>query len=277
MQMRRWAGILATVLLFAAPALSAKTVAITVGGTTTTGDPYYGYNTYPVLKFQPNNVTIDVGDTVEFSSLGGAAHNVHADDGSFRCANGCDGQGGDGTPSDTTWTSSVTFTKAGVFNFHCDQHEAMGMTGTITVNAPAVPIALGGYMSGNWYNANQAGHGFQLELSGTNDMIAIWFVYTPDGSGQNWVYAQGPFDPTSNTVTLPAQILTGAKFPPNFVPGDVHQMGGGLWGHVTFTFADCNNGTVSWHSDLAGYNGENDNPLAITRLTQIGGTTCPGP
>jgi hypothetical protein len=152
----------------------------------------------------------------------------------------------------------------------------MGMVGTITVNAPNVPIALGGYMSGNWYNSNQGGHGFQLELSGSNDMIAIWFVYTPDGSGQNWVYAQGPFDPTSNTVTLPAQILTGAKFPPNFNPADVHQMGGGLWGHITFTFTDCNTGTVSWHSDLAGYNGDNDTPLAITRLTQIGGTTCPG-
>jgi hypothetical protein len=32
---------------------------------------------------------------------------------------------------------------------------------------------------------------------------------------------------------------------------------------------------VSWHSDLPGYNGENDTPLAIQRLTQIAGTTCP--
>jgi hypothetical protein len=48
-----------------------------------------------------------------------------------------------------------------------------------------------------------------------------------------------------------------------------------LWGNLTFAFTDCNNGTVSWHSDLAGYNNANDTPVAIQRITKIAGTTCP--
>jgi hypothetical protein len=48
-----------------------------------------------------------------------------------------------------------------------------------------------------------------------------------------------------------------------------------LWGTLTFTFSDCNNGTMSWHSDVPGYNNANDTPLPIQRLTQIAGTACP--
>ncbi|MHB8447727.1 MAG: hypothetical protein ACYC9P_07365, partial [Rudaea sp.] len=90
----------------------------------------------------------------------------------------------------------------------------------------------------------------------------------------------GSYDTTTNTVTLPAILQTGARFPPNFNPNDVHRVGTGanppdLWGTLTFTFTDCNNGTVSWHSDVPGYNNANDTPLPIQRLTQIAGTTCP--
>ena len=137
------------------------------------------------------------------------------------------------------------------------------------------PILLGGYMSGNWYNPSQGGHGFQLELTSTHEMIAIWFVYTPDGSGQSWIYAESFWDPTKSTVTLPAIILTGARFPPNFNSADVHRQQPQGWGTITFSFSDCNHGTVSWHSDAAGYNNANDTPLPISRLTDIDGASCP--
>ena len=267
---------LCLLLVGASAALPARTVTVDVGGTTTTGDPYNGYDTSPVLMFNPAHITVDVGDTVIFSSLGGAPHNVHADDNSFRCANGCDGQGGNGTPSMDTWTSSVTFTRPGVVNYHCDTHQMQGMTGSITVNGTFAPgMPLGGYLSGNWYNPDQGGHGFQLEMTNTHEMIAIWFVYTPDGSGQSWIYAEGFWDGTKNTVTLPAIILTGAKFPPNFHEADVHRQQDQGWGTLTFTFSDCDHGTASWHTDAPGYNNANDTPLPIVRLTQIAGTRCP--
>ena len=70
-------------------------------------------------------------------------------------------------------------------------------------------------------------------------------------------------------MTLPAILLTGARFPPNFLSSDVHQT---PWGTITFTFTDCNTGTATWTPTLAGYTG---GTLAISRLTQIDGTTCP--
>ena len=275
--------ILRSILVSLALGLSASSMAaevsVNVGGTMMGDGGYGGYGTVdPILMFNPAQMTINVGDTVTFTNQGGAAHNVHADDNSFRCAKGCDGDGagGNGTPSAALWSASVKFTKPGIVNYHCDTHVGMGMSGSIIVNATTAPtVKLGGYMSGNWYNPAQGGHGFQLELTTTNEMIAIWFVYAPDGSGQNWIYAEGFWDATKNTVTLPAIMLTGAKFPPNFNEADVHRVQPQGWGTITFTFNDCNNGTVSWHSDAPGYNNANDTPLAITRLTQIAGTTCP--
>jgi hypothetical protein len=139
----------------------------------------------------------------------------------------------------------------------------------LSQQAATPSIGIDGYLSGNWYNPQQAGHGFQLEMATNDVMVAIWFVYAPDGSGQNWIYAQGNYDKTTNSVTLPAILLTHAKFPPNFVESDVQRTD---WGTLTFTFTDCNNGTVTWNSPLQGYG---VGSLPITRLTQIAGTTCP--
>jgi hypothetical protein len=155
--------------------------------------------------------------------------------------------------------------------------------GPETWSRQSVAITLGGYLSGNWFNSAQPRHGFQLEFTnqpdGTvlseNEMVAIWFVYTPDGTGQqNWIYAQGPYDSTQNTVTLPATIFHGARFPfplTNYNPADVKGSLGD-WGSLTFTFTDCNNGTASWNSMVAGYG---NGSIPITRLTSIQGTTCP--
>ncbi len=82
--------------------------------------------------FSPANVTINAGDTVTFRNNGGN-HNVAADNGSFRCANGCDGQGGNGNPSTASWSFTITFGEAGVVTYNCEVHVGLGMRGTITV------------------------------------------------------------------------------------------------------------------------------------------------
>jgi plastocyanin len=231
----------------------------------------------PNLTFTPANLTINAGDTITFKNAGGF-HNVVVDNGggSFRCAAGCDGQGGNGAPSSASWMATVAFNTAGTFGYHCEIHVSDGMIGTVTVNDVAPPppppppsITIGGYMSGNWFDPDQSGHGFQIEAATSNNMVAIWFVYAPDGSSQNWIYAQGSYDSTKNTVTLPAFLSTGAKFPPNFKPTDATAT---PWGTLTFTFVDCNHGTASWNSTEQGYG---QGTLPITRLTQIDGTTCP--
>lgn len=86
----------------------------------------------PNNTFSPANVTISVGDTVTFRNNGGN-HNVAAANGSFRCANGCDGQGGNGNASTAAWSFTITFTQAEVVNFHCEPHQSVGMVGAVTV------------------------------------------------------------------------------------------------------------------------------------------------
>lgn len=90
--------------------------------------------------FIPRNLTIEVGDTVTWTNTSGGVHNVHADDGSFRCATSCSGPGGN--PSAAEWTVTLQFDDPGDIAYFCDLHGApggIGMAGVITVTGEAEP------------------------------------------------------------------------------------------------------------------------------------------
>lgn len=95
------------------------------------------------VAFSPQFLTIQAGDSVTFLNLGGY-HNVVADDGSFRCANGCDddGHGGSGNASSDLWFATVQFPTPGTIGYFCEPHGApgSGMYGTITVLAASRPV-----------------------------------------------------------------------------------------------------------------------------------------
>lgn len=100
------------------------------------------------LTFTPQMTTIDPGDTIIFVNRGGV-HNAVADDGSFRCALGCDGDGrnGDGNSSNANWTASLIFNTPGTIGYFCENHGApgQGMFGTIIVRGQvphATPVAV---------------------------------------------------------------------------------------------------------------------------------------
>ncbi len=78
----------------------------------------------PGNAFSPKTPTINVGDTVRWTLLGGL-HNVNSDTGLFRSGNVSSSWG----PFD------FTFNSAGTFGYHCEQHGSPGsaMFGTITV------------------------------------------------------------------------------------------------------------------------------------------------
>ncbi len=81
-------------------------------------------STAPVIEgfaFDPQEISIEVGDEVTWTNNDGTAHTVTADDDSFDSGNL---SGGD--------TFSQTFDEAGEFAYHCNIHSSM--TGTITVN-----------------------------------------------------------------------------------------------------------------------------------------------
>jgi plastocyanin len=105
-------------LAVAAVPTQAATVVVHVGGAD--------------LAFHPDTVTINPGDTVTWTNDGGF-HNVLANDGSFRCSQGCDGAGGD--PSGASWSFSRTFNQPGTVGYHCEEHgtPTAGMRGTVIV------------------------------------------------------------------------------------------------------------------------------------------------
>ncbi|MCF6299547.1 MAG: plastocyanin/azurin family copper-binding protein [Proteobacteria bacterium] len=95
--------------------------------------------------FTPSNLDIEVGDTVTWTNSVGV-HNVRADDDSFRCANGCDGDGGNGNASSANWSFSLTFNTAEEIAYFCEVHGTaggVGMSGTITVTDPDLIFASG--------------------------------------------------------------------------------------------------------------------------------------
>lgn len=95
----------AILVLVPAPAAAQTTHVVTVG------DNF----------FNPSNLTIQAGDTVEWrNASGGNTHNVSANNGSFT------------SPSGSSFTYSQTFNTAGsTVNYRCTFHS--GMTGVITV------------------------------------------------------------------------------------------------------------------------------------------------
>jgi plastocyanin len=250
--------------LFAATSCPAADHPVRVGG---------GTRTSPEIGFFPGDITINVGDTITFHSVAtGIEHNVHALDGSFRCAVGCDGAGGNGDPSPVDWSDTVTFDHAGTINYQCDPHAPMGMRGVIRVvegSSPPpppgnVPITSG--FSGAWYDPAQSGHGILVEVLPNNQFLTFWFTFSPDGTQQAWFGNVGAID--GATATVAALQTQGGRWIPNFDPANVTQV---PWGTLTFTFTDCNHGRVDFSSGVAGYG---EGHMDLTRLTQPAGLTC---
>lgn len=89
----------------------------------------------PDFTFTPSFLEIEVGDTVTWSNAGGF-HNVNAP-GFFRCADGCDGEGGNGDPNVSAWSFSQTFDSDATIDYFCEPHLALGMEGTVIVGSGA--------------------------------------------------------------------------------------------------------------------------------------------
>lgn len=80
--------------------------------------------------FTPSSLTIEVGDIVEWTNMGGV-HNANGSTATFPS----NPEGfNSGPASGTAWTYSFTFNTVGDYDYQCDPHVTLGMVGTITVN-----------------------------------------------------------------------------------------------------------------------------------------------
>ncbi|MET0224841.1 MAG: plastocyanin/azurin family copper-binding protein [Dokdonella sp.] len=164
------------------------------------------------LVYTPDTLTITAGDTVTFTNAGGF-HNVVSDAGSvtaFRCANGCDADGGNGDLSSASWSATVTFPTAGSAPYHCQQHQGAGMVGTITV-MPATSTPTIGVdqtsLSGTVEIGATASTAFAISNSGTADLNWNADMATTDCAAPDsvpWIAVA----PTSGTVATGAPPTT---------------------------------------------------------------------
>ena len=76
------------------------------------------------MQFDPEELTISVGDTVTWTNNDGMSHTATSTSGPESFDSGNIGSG-------DTW--SFTFTEAGTYEYKCDYHSSM--TATIIVNA----------------------------------------------------------------------------------------------------------------------------------------------
>ncbi len=80
-------------------------------------------------SFQPQSVTIKVGDTVEWQNVGNAVH--HATDDHEMAKGASIFDSGFMRPGESF---THTFTQPGIYKYVCVAHEASGMTGEIIVH-----------------------------------------------------------------------------------------------------------------------------------------------
>lgn len=85
------------------------------------------------IAFSPNTLTINVGETVQWSNQNGT-HNVN---GSVAAYPSNPAGFANGSAAAAPWTFQHTFTVPGVYQYRCDPHASLGMTGVITVNGAA--------------------------------------------------------------------------------------------------------------------------------------------
>ncbi len=79
-------------------------------------------------KFTPNELTISIGDTVEWKNTDGY-HNVNGTQITYST-----NPGSFGNNPGSNWTYSYVFTSSGKYNYQCDPHVGLGMVGMILVS-----------------------------------------------------------------------------------------------------------------------------------------------
>jgi len=139
------------------------------------------------LTFAPQDLNINMGDTVTWNWNGLLSHNVNSDDGAFFS----------GPPVAAPNTFSVTFDAmflaanpvAGDFyTYHCHPHMALGMVGSIQVMSPRVLSLVN-------FSAGLAGI---INLDGLNAGGTVLIGYSTAGNG--------PFSVSMGTLSLSAPI-----------------------------------------------------------------------
>ena len=123
-------------------------------------------------------------------------------------------------------------------------------------------------ISGAWHDPSHDGEGWLLEILADGKALVAWFGYDLEGK-QAWFYNTGTIQ--GNTIAFSLLMPSGTDFGPTFDPLDLSFPG---WGTATFTFDDCNSGSMTYDSSLEGYG---SGGFQLTRITNLLGLECQEP
>lgn len=126
-------------------------------------------------------------------------------------------------------------------------------------------------MSGAWYDPEQDGQGWVVEVLPGGDAVVYWFTYPPGpASGANaWILGQGAVAGNEIRITE-TQITGGARFGAEFRPEELESSPWGTW---TMTFEDCEAGHMSYEGPEGFGSGE----FRLWRLSTVQGSPCRDP
>jgi len=208
--------------------------------------------------FSPNNLTIEVGDTVRWTNNSGRTHDVTADDFSWN------------SMTSSSFTFQRTFNSVEEVLYHCTVHSSPGQNrdmmqngriNVIEADEPAFLINAG--ISDTWFNPATAGQGFLIIVWEDIQFVFLaWYTFDIDrppedvtailgDPGHRWITAQGPYD--GDTAMLDAFITSGGVFDSAEPATDTIQDG-----TIEVSFSGCNAGVVAYSIPSAGMSGAVD-------------------
>jgi hypothetical protein len=127
------------------------------------------------------------------------------------------------------------------------------------------PVVEQAIKSGSWFNVDQSGHGFTVEVLSGGEVLVYWFTYDLVGN-QAWFFGSGTIE-GSELVIADTFQTSGPSFGPGFDPDDLVLT---PWGEMRFDLA-CNGGIVRYDGTQAGFGSAT---LALDRLTTLAGLAC---
>ena len=217
--------------------------------------------------FSPNDLTIQVGDTVRWTNSSGF-HDVTADDGSW------------GSVTSNSWTFSRTFNSVEEVLYYCTVHSSPGrninsnMNGRINVIGAQEPTFLiNNRLSDAWYYPETSGQGFFIIVwEDIQTVFLSWFTYDTERPpedvtahlgepGHRWLTAQGSYD--GDTAELTVNLSSGGVFDASEpAVGPAEEVG-----TITIVWTGCNEGLLSY--DLPGLGLMGDIPIERIALDNV--------
>ena len=224
-------------------------------------------------RFTPNDLTINVGDTVRWTNAaGGAPHDVTDD--KFQWA----------SPTGSSFVYSKTFDTAEEILYHCSIHSGPGgnlntrMNGRISVEGvSAPPFLINAGISDAWYFPATSGQGFFIIVwEASKTVFLAWFTFDterpPDDvnailgePGHRWVIGLGPYD--GDTALLDVFLSSGMIFDSEVPPVDTVQYPGAT---LEIVWTDCNAGIVKYNIPSLSLMGE----VPIERIVDDNVAAC---